>query len=142
MSLPKQKFREIIFQILYSSDYIETEDKELISSLMRIHNVSKRWVILAFSEVKKIMEKIDEIDEKIKRVSIDYDFPRIPRIERNILRLGLFELLCDKSIPDKVAVTEAMRLSRKFSTKESAQYINAILDAILKEKSIECPLTG
>src|SRR5690606_29501809 len=59
-------------------------------------------------------------------------FERIPRVERNILRLAVFELLHDPSVPPTVAIAEAIRLTRKFATPEAATFINAVLDAIFK----------
>lgn len=64
--------------------------------------------------------------------STSYEFERIPRIERNVLRLGVYEIMYDSDIPPKVAIAEAIRLTRKFATPESATFVNAILDSILK----------
>ena len=70
----------------------------------------------------------------IAKTSHAYEFERIQTVERNILRLAVFEIFFDNgTVPPKVALAEAMRLARKFSTYESTSFINAILDAIYKD---------
>lgn len=132
MSIPLQKFREIVFQVLYSFDMGNSDHKELARMLMKELNVTQRTLKNAMERAEEILEKKDELDDKIKDVSISYSFDRVPIVEKNILRLALFELFFDKEIPPKVAIAEAIRLSRKFSTPESASFINALLDQTYK----------
>lgn len=134
MSLPQQKFREIVFQILYASDFGCEEKDEVVSFLMPVLKATKSGIKLASERAASIAEHISELDELIAKKSVSYDFNRISRVERNVLRLGLFELIHDPGIPPKVAIHEAVRLCRKFGTRESAHFINAILDGIYKEK--------
>lgn len=132
MSLPQQKFREIVFQLLYSDDISRPDEEDMIPLLMGELAVTKKSVKTAQERVRAILGKQQEIDTLIKEASVSYAFERIPSVERNILRLGVFELLFDDETPPKVAITEAMRLARKFSSPESATFINAILDNLYK----------
>lgn len=134
MSLPPQKFREIVLQLLYSHDMGRSNDTDMLPFLMAELSVAKPHVVKAQARAHNIREKQIEIDALISKNSSSYDFERIQSVERNILRLAVFELLYDADIPDKVAIAEAIRLARKFSTPESASFINAILDQIKKEK--------
>jgi len=128
MALPKQKFREIVFQLLFSDDF--GSDEEVITLLMSELAVSKKTVREAIEHKAQIETKQTEIDRLIAHTSKAYDFERISRVERSILRLGIYELLHDASIPLKVAIAEAIRLARKFGTPESASFVNAVLDAV------------
>jgi N utilization substance protein B len=92
--------------------------------------VTKSTVRTAQEMLHKVLEKKEVIDSLIKEQSKEYDFERIPRIERTVLRLGIYELLYSTTVPSKVAISEAIRLSRKFATPESATFVNAVLDAI------------
>ncbi len=94
--------------------------------------VSKKYVHLAHGIRRAIEEKLTFIDEAIANAAISYDFSRIPRIERSILRLGVYEILCSPEIPGKVALSESIRLTRKFASPEGATFVNAVLDAIYK----------
>ena len=132
MALPPQKFREIVFQLLYSSDLGFSQEKDIVELLMGELEVSKKNVLIAQEHVKTIRQHQTEIDETITKTAISYEFERIQSVERNILRLGTYEILFDSSIPPVVAITEAVRLAKKFGTPESAAFVNAILDAIYK----------
>ena len=135
--LPQQKFREIVFQLLYSHDIGDAEEGDMTSLLMKELSVTKKTMEKAHERVREIIKNKAEIDKKIAATSKSYDFNRIHLVERNILRLGTFELIFDDEIPEKVAIVESMRLARKFSTAESANFVNAILDALYRIKKGE-----
>ncbi|MBU6384189.1 MAG: transcription antitermination factor NusB [Verrucomicrobia bacterium] len=128
MALPPQKVREAVFQILFMSDFAPIEE-EMVAFMMAEMKTTRREIVGALARVKEILEHLPDIDAAISRAATDYAFDRISRVERTILRLGLFELLFDRSIPQAIAIAEGIRLARKFGTVESAQFINAILDA-------------
>ncbi len=134
MPLPPQKFREAVLQILYSYDF-EPESEEIIPFMMQELQATRRSMIEAQAKVNQVLAKVSEIDPLITLASTEYTFERISRVERTILRLGLFELLFDDSIPPKVAIAEAIRLCRKFGTPESSQFVNAILDGVYKNQN-------
>lgn len=134
MALAQQKFREIVFQLLYSSDFVQSDGELMLDLIMNELEVSKKNVRTAQERVEKIREKLPEIDALIASVATSYDFDRIQSVIRNILRLGVYELQFDPEIPPKVAIAEAMRLSKKFSTPESASFVNAILDKLQKKE--------
>lgn len=133
MALPPQKFREIVFQILYSYGFDSSEENEMIPFMMQELKVTKRCMVEAHDRMRRILEKQEEIDVQISRVSTEYSLERISRVERTLLRMGLFEILFDPSIPPKVAMAEAIRICRKFGTPESADFVNAILDGVYKK---------
>ena len=88
---------------------------------------------VAKERVEAIWDLREELDECIQSRAKDYDLERIPRIEQAVLRLGLYELL-HTDLPPKVAISEAVRLARKYATAESSAFVNALLDAVYKEK--------
>ena len=133
--LPPQKFREIVFQLLYSHDFVPVETEEAVPFLMNELKVSKRNVREAHTRMLTILEKLPEIDAHIKAASDVYAFERISRVEKTLLRLGIFELLYDTAVPPLVAIAEGIRLCRKFGTRESAEFVNAILDKVYKNAS-------
>jgi transcription antitermination protein NusB len=132
MPLPAQKFREMVFQMLYSYDFSHSEEMDVIDMLMHELKVTKKSASEASLRVKAILERKNEIDEMIRPASTEYQLERISRVEKNILRLGIYEMCFDDAIPERVAITEAIRLCRKFGTPESADFVNAILDSIYK----------
>lgn len=133
MAVPPQKFRELTFQVLYSIDITDSSADQVVPLLSKELKISKQVVLEARDRANRILALCPELDADIGAASDAYEFGRIPSVERNILRLGLFELLHDDTIPPKVALTEAIRLSRKFSSAESGRFVNAILDHIYKK---------
>lgn len=130
MPIPQQKFREIVFQLLYSINNGFANENDLITLIMGELNVTKNNVKKALERVHEIIQKQPKIDPLIESMSTTYDFERIQTVTKDILRLGVFELLYDSKIPPKVAITEAMRLARKFGAPESGLFVNAILDQL------------
>jgi N utilization substance protein B len=133
MALPPQKFREAVFQILYSADF-DVAVEEIVPFMMHELKTTRRAMSDAQSRVNSILFKKEEIDALISTRSTEYSFERISRVEKTILRLGIYEILFDPSIPPLVAIAEAIRLCRKFATPESSQFVNAILDGVYKGK--------
>lgn len=131
MALSHQKFREIVFQLLYSYDLGHPDEKVMLDLMMSELAVTKKNVRLAQEKVHRIQQTLPQIDPLIASVSTSYSFDRIQTVAKNILRLAIFELFFDSQtppLPPKVAIAEAIRLSRKFSSPESASFVNALLD--------------
>ncbi len=143
MALPHQKFREIVLQLLYSQDITRPDDALLLELMMAELAVSKKNVRLAQEKVMKIKAFLPKIDPLIASAAIGYDFDRIQIVTKNILRLAVFELFFDEGgIPPKASISEAIRLSRKFNTPESANFANALLDRLYKESLGQAPVSS
>ena len=84
--------------------------------------------------VRGVAEPRPRLDELLSSYSEGWTLDRMPAVDRNVLRLGLWELLYADDIPDAVAVTEALALVRDLSTDESPSFVNGVLGAILKSK--------
>ncbi len=131
MALSLQKFREIVFQFLYSRGFEESEIGEL-SLVMRQNAVPKKAAREALEKAEEIWKVREELDQLIDGKSDSYDLERVPMVERTILRLGVYELRYT-DLPPKVAIAESLRLTRKFATPEGITFVNALLDALYKE---------
>ena len=80
------------------------------------------------------MEHHAEIDELLSTYSEAWTLDRMPAVDRNVLRLGVFELLFAEDVPDGVAVSEAMALVAELSTDESPAFVNGVLGSIQRSK--------
>jgi len=83
--------------------------------------------------VMNTVEHVEQIDEFIRRHAEHWRLDRMATVDRNILRLAIEEFLHDKETPKTVVINEAIEIARRFSTQESPQFINGILDSIKKE---------
>lgn len=80
-----------------------------------------------------IIDRQGEIDEMLAGRTIGWRFERLAAIDRNILRLGVFELLFYEDVPAEVALDEAVELAKKYGTEQARSFVNGILDRIWKE---------
>ena len=83
--------------------------------------------------IRGVLEKRDLIDEKIKGHAKNWDFHRIAAVDRNIMRLAIYEMLYREDIPPVVSINEAVDIAKKFSTQDSGKFVNGILDKIRGE---------
>lgn len=131
MALPHQKFRELVVLILYAHALDpDSSHLERIPFLMRQFSVSKKNVREAEARSQEVLSHLQEIDAWIQRAAVGYAIERIHKITLAILRLGIFELLLEKSLPFKVVIAEAVRLSCKFGSEQSGSFVNAVLDQL------------
>ncbi|TCO50560.1 NusB antitermination factor [Kribbella antiqua] len=84
--------------------------------------------------VEGVAKHIDVIDELLETHSVGWSLDRMPAVDRNILRIGSYELLFDDQVPDVVAVSEAVTLARDLSTDESPAFVNGLLARLLQLK--------
>jgi N utilization substance protein B len=94
--------------------------------------------------IRGVIEHRDAIDEKIKAHSKNWDFHRIAAVDRNIMRLAIYEMLYREDIPPVVSINEAVDVAKKFSTQDSGKFVNGILDKIKGElmrpgKTVQSP---
>ena len=86
--------------------------------------------------VNGVGEHLVKIDELIHTYAEGWDMDRMPTIDRNLLRIALYEILWSQSVDDKVAVSEAVEIAQELSTKDSAAYINGVLGRVIVLKSV------
>lgn len=133
--------REIAIQILYQIDITkDTVDEALENFWLANADESIDDEIKNFSRglIQGTLEKQGIIDEKLNSYANNWSLNRMAVVDRNILRLGCFELLFRDDIPPKVSINEAVELAKKYSGGEAGKFVNGILDKI----KLERPLAG
>jgi N utilization substance protein B len=130
--------RSIVVQSLYEWDFYDKKKESLKDITQRniakfgsgLDSVDFIWELVAGVE-----KHINEIDKIIEKAAPEWPICQIPIIDRNVLRLGLFELLySDKEqVPPKVAINEAIELAKVFSGKISGKFINGVLGTVYKQ---------
>jgi len=83
--------------------------------------------------VKGVIQNIDEIDKYIIKYATEWPLDQITTVDRNVLRLGVYELVFDQSIPAKVSINEAIEIAKAFGGESSGRFVNGVLGAIFKE---------
>lgn len=130
----RRKARELTLQLLYQLDLQgEADPNPHLPGFWSRHPVAPE--VRAFTEALAQGTKLyqPKIDELISQYAEHWDLARMAVVDRNILRVGIFELLWTTDVPPKVVINEALEVAKKFSTQESSRFINGILDRIRKE---------
>ena len=118
---------------LYESDQRNMSALELLAKRPVLDLSEADYVGTLLSGVASHIEKIDEL---ITTYAQGWDMDRMPALDRNILRLALFEILWNEEVSDEVAASEAVTLATLLSTDDSAKYVNGVLGRIIVQKSI------
>lgn len=91
--------------------------------------------------VNGVVDQLTEIDQKIERFAPDWPLAQMSTVDRNILRIGVYELYCNDSIPAKVAINEAIEMAKSYGGQSSGKFVNGILGAmyndLIKDQSKE-----
>jgi transcription antitermination protein NusB len=135
MNAGRRKSREFAMQALFAMDIAKEEYEYIINdfiiSFLNTTNAPEYFLMIT----KGVSDSIDEIDSIIIKFSINWKLNRISCVDRNILRIAVFEMLFCSDIPNKVAINEAIEIAKKYGTSESGAFINGVLDSI--NKSVE-----
>lgn len=125
--------REYALKILYQKDIMD-RPIELITDLFwkNEEEVSAEVKDFASRLVYGVKQHLEEIDQKISQYATNWQLKRMAIIDRNILRMGVFELYYASDIPPKVTINEAIELAKKYGDTESSKFVNGILDKIHK----------
>ena len=130
----RRKAREVALQFLYQLDqHGDTDPTEHEAEFWSRHPVDEATRAFASALVRGAMSRHTEVDKLIAQYTEHWDLDRMAVVDRNILRLAVYELLDQGTAPPKVAINEAIEISKKFGTGDSSRFINGILDRVHKE---------
>lgn len=131
----RRRGREILLQLLYQIDFTPVTPDAALKIYENNFNKKEGSWDFASEMFKEISEKLDDIDALIGQNSENWKLSRMAVIDRNILRLAVYELLYRDDIPSKATLNEAIELGKKFGSEESGAFINGILDKIHKTRN-------
>jgi N utilization substance protein B len=128
----RRRARQYALQLLYEYEFADGEPD--IQGFFAELGEEKAVVDFTSRIVRGTLEHLPEIDAAIKDAAEHWVLERMAAVDRNILRAAAFELLYSPDVPPAVAIDEALEIAKRFSTTESASFINGILDRIAKTK--------
>jgi N utilization substance protein B len=130
MTGTRRKARSIALQALYEVDSISRSAKAVVERLLSEGELSEENNAFVRELVSGVIQNKDEIDGNIQRFAPAWPVEQIAMIDRNILRLAIFEILFDNKVPVKVAVNEAVELAKSFGSDNSAKFVNGVLGSV------------
>jgi N utilization substance protein B len=122
--------RELAMQALFSMDMNSVFSEEMLAGYSRSFPPNKKVAPYFKRLTEGVVQYKDHIDKVIEQYSSNWKVRRMACVDRNILRLAVFELLYCGDIPAKVSINEAIDIAKKFGSSESGSFINGILDSI------------
>ncbi len=136
MKTTRHHAREIALQALFQLD-IQKSDKRfeidpILAPILEENAHPESAVTYARILIQGAWEKHDRYDEMISGVSVRWDLSRMAVVDRNILRIAIYELIEQPEIPVRVVIDEAIELGREFGEAETPQFINGVIDALWK----------
>src|SRR5437870_3837432 len=131
---PRRKSREYALQMLFQWDITHDSIDQVVATFFQAQPEEAQAIAdFARQLVLGTVEHVEKIDELIKRHAEHWRLDRMATVDRNILRLAVEEFLHDKATPKTVVINEAIEIARRYSTQESPQFINGVLDSIKRE---------
>ncbi len=129
---PRRYARESVLRALYALNFLEENPKEVLTKILNIpesyeKKIDASYVELLYGSVLKHTEKADSI---IKKNLQNWDFKRVAELDKILLRMGIIEILFIDDVPPKASITEMVEISKIYSTDDSPNFINGILDSV------------
>lgn len=130
--------RSLVLQSLYEWDFHDQSKEQALEITERnlkefAPEMDERPFALGL--IKGIMAHKDEIDGSIGHFAPDWPIERITTVDRNVLRMGIYELMYDQEIPSKVAINEAIELAKTFGGESSGKFVNGVLGAVFRDQT-------
>ena len=126
----RRKARTLALQALYEVDTTGHQEGEVITRILPEASLSEENMVFARDLVGGVIESKERIDLTIKKFAIAWPIRQMPVIDRNVLRLAIFEILIDNKVPVKAAINEAVELAKIFGSDNSARFVNGVLGSV------------
>ena len=126
----RRKARELALQFLYGIEVNPGDLEEKLASFWQMNKTEREIEEFAASLIRGVVQHKEQIDRTISEHALNWDIQRIISVDRNVLRLAVYELAFRPDIPHVVTINEAVDIAKKFGTAESGKFVNGILDNV------------
>lgn len=130
---PRSAARAVALQALYQFDLRGEDFAPELQTFLRDWAADSEVRAYAVLLIEGCRLALDEINDAVSAAAENWDLSRMAAVDRAILRIGAYELLYGQDVPPRVAVDEAIRLAKRFSTDDSGRFINGVLDKIMAD---------
>ena len=126
----RRKARAIALQVLYEVDSVGHEVERALAHLLAEGKLSEEDAAFVRGLVNGVLKNKEKIDRHIKNFAPAWPVEQLSIVDRNILRLAIFEILLDNNVPVKVAINEAVELAKMFGSDSSPRFVNGVLGSV------------
>jgi len=132
----RRKARELALQMLFQYDMAGNEPDMIITTFEDLQKSKPNTREFAVKIFRGTVDHIGELDDMIQAQAENWRLSRMAVVDRNIIRMSVYEFLHETDTPKLVIIDEAIEIAKKFGTQKSSQFINGILDGILKRYNL------
>jgi len=133
----RRRARELVLKSLYAFESTGGQPDEIIESLLIEDKLAEKPREFATGLLSNVLKHLNTIDAEIEKHAQHWDISRLALVDKYIMRISVCELLFMPDIPAPVSINEAIELAKKYSTEESASFVNGILNAVFKKHEAE-----
>lgn len=126
----RRRARELALQALYEVDAAGHEPEEIVKHLLAEERLPEENASFIRELVNGVIQNKENIDKNIQSFAPAWPIAQMPMVDRNILRLAIFEILIDNKVPVKVAINEAVEIAKAFGSDNSSKFINGVLGSV------------
>lgn len=131
--MKRSAVREMALQALFACELGKNDPATVLDMLWEEKAIDKSAQDFCTHIVLGVLAKLDDIDNILSENTIEWNLKRMAAVDRNIMRMALFEMLYSNEIPRAVVLNEAIELGKKFGGEESSRFINGVLGKISKD---------
>lgn len=129
----RREGREAAVQYLFSLDMHGKAEEGQLETFWTLHTAKTSTRVYAESLIKGVLEHQTAIDEQIRGCLVNFSFERLSTVDRNVLRMAVYELLYCPDVPPPVVLNEAIEVAKALSAGESGSFVNGVLDRLAKK---------
>ena len=126
----RREGREAAVQFLYQRDLNAGTNAETLEAFWELRPANKKVRAFGMDIAQGVLSHQADIDERIRQSASNYDLHRIAAVDRNILRIAIYEMLFCPDVPPVVSINEAIEIAKRFGSDESGRFVNGVLDRI------------
>lgn len=135
MTGKRRKARILAMKVLYVHELVDDNPADIIDDIAVIEEIDDDSIKeYAVNIIRKVMLNMDNLNNIIENSTKNWTIKRMAVVDRNILRIALAEIFFQESVPDIVAIDEAIEIAKEYSTEDSGGFVNGILDSVVKKK--------
>ena len=132
----RRKARELALQMLFQADMSGNQPDMIINTFEELQKSKPNTREFATKIFRGTVDNLERIDDMIQNQAENWRLSRMAAVDRNIIRMSVYEFLHETDTPKLVVIDEAIEIAKKYGTQKSSQFINGILDGILKRYNL------
>jgi len=132
----RRKARELALQMLFQHDMSGNQPDQITATFEELQKSKPNTREFATKIFRGTVENLTEIDDMIQNQAENWRLSRMAAVDRNIIRMSIYEFMHEGDTPKLVIIDEAIEIAKKYGTQKSSQFINGILDGILKRYNL------